>query len=294
MGNRARENWRARAVPSIIVQGSKTFLATADPGTTEKQSRTGGLRMIPARPVCKYLLQEVAVVDGKMNKRMIGLLAARAPEVHLERVPEPRRAHGRKWSLQALLGAMLVGLCAARRSLAEVEALTDEMSTAARRKLHLRGRVPDTTMRDLLIQLDPHALRRRIYSQVRAAIRRKAIKADVLPFGVASMDGKVTAIEAWDDELAQRQRHGGAAGGACGLVRTVTSVLISSRAKPVLDACPIAPTTNEDGQFIEALDELLAAYRGQDLFRMVMYDSGACSLRNANAVKERGLKYVFR
>jgi hypothetical protein len=129
---------------------------------------------------------------------------------------------------------------------------------------------------------------------VRAAVRRKAIKPDVLPFGVASMDGKVTAIEAWDDDVAQRQVHGGSGTGAHGLVRTVTSVLISSRAKPVLDASPIAPKTNEDGHFETALDELLAAYGSMDLFRMVMYDSGACSLANAQAVRDRHLHYTFR
>lgn len=236
-------------------------------------------------------------MDGRKNKRMIGLLAARVPEIHLGRVPDPRRAHGRKWGLGSLLGAMVVGLTAECRSLAEVEALTDEMSPAARRALRLHQRAPDTTMRDAIIQVKPNGLRRRIYSQVGAGIRRKAIAADAFPFGVVSMDGKATAIEGWGEEVAQRQRYGdkdGPDAGARGLVRTVTSLLISSRAKPVLDACPIAPETNEDGQFVHALDDLLAAYGRKDLFRMVMYDSGACSLGNADAVRERGLHYVFR
>ena len=86
-------------------------------------------------------------MDGRMNRRMVGLLAARVPELHLERVPDPRRAHGRKWTLRSLLGAMLVGLVAGCRSLAVAESLTDEMSSAARRALGLRRRAPDTTMR---------------------------------------------------------------------------------------------------------------------------------------------------
>ena len=253
--------------------------------------------MSPIRPLRKYLHKEVAIVDGRMNRRMVGLLAARVPELHLERVPDPRRAHGRRWTLRSLLGPVIVGLAAGGRSLREIEQLTAEMSPAARRALGLQRRTPDTTMRDLLVQIAPDGLRGRLRGQVRAACRRKAIAADVLPFGVLSMDGKVTAIEAWGDGLAQRQRYGGedgAGAGARGLVRTITSVLISSRAKPVLDACPIAPETNEDGQFVQALDDVLAAYARLDLFRMVMYDSGACSLGNADAIRARHLHYTFR
>lgn len=253
--------------------------------------------MTPTRLRCKHLHTEVAIVDGRLNKRMLGLLAARVPEMGLGRVPDPRRAHGRKWGLRSLLNGAVIGLAARCRSLAQVEHLTAEISAATRKTLGLRRRAPDTTMRDLLIQVAPDGLRHCIYRQIRAAHRRKAITADELPFGVLSMDGKVTAIRAWDDELSQRQRHGGEEGadaGAHGLVRTVTSVLISSRAKPVLDACPIAPKTNEDGQFVEALDDVLAAYGRLDLFRMVMYDSGACSRGNADAVRARHLQYTFR
>lgn len=46
------------------------------------------------------------------------------------------------------------------------------------------------------------------------------------------------------------------------------------------------------GMFIEALDQVLTAY-GRSLFDLVMYDSGACSLENANAIKARDLDYVF-
>jgi predicted transposase YbfD/YdcC len=236
-------------------------------------------------------------VDGRLNKRMVGLLAARLPGLRLGHVPDPRRAHGRRWTLESLLRSVVVGLVAGKRSLREMEDLTAEMAPAARRVLGLRRRTPDTTMRDLLVRVSPDGLRGRIHAQIRDACRRKAIVADLLPFGVLSMDGKVTAIDAWGDGLAQRQRHGGKDGhgeSARGLVRTVTSVLVSSRAFPVLDACPIPPETNEDGQFVQALDEVLAAYERLDLFRMVMYDSGACSLGNATAVRARHLHYTFR
>jgi hypothetical protein len=46
------------------------------------------------------------------------------------------------------------------------------------------------------------------------------------------------------------------------------------------------------GAFPDALEALLLAY-GNMLFELVMYDSGACSLANANYVQSKGLDYLF-
>lgn len=176
----------------------------------------------------------------RLTRRLIGALRARLPDLGLEHVQDPRRRlESARWSLPHVLRATLVGLVAGCRSLADLESFTSATSRAARKALGLRGRLPDTTTRDLLVRLEPSDLRAARVNQVRQAHRRKALEPDGLPFGVVSMDGKATAIDAWDDAYAQRQRHGGSATGTCGLVRTITSCLISSRARVGLDAAPI-------------------------------------------------------
>ncbi len=100
------------------------------------------------------------------------------------------------------------------------------------------------------------------------------------------MDGKATAIDAWNSPLVQRQ-------GQRGMVRTVTATLISSQVRACVDAFPIPATTNEMGIYPTALDALLDAYSGLDLFRVVMYDAGACSEANAGHTRGRGLHYVM-
>ena len=42
-----------------------------------------------------------------------------------------------------------------------------------------------------------------------------------------------------------------------------------------------------------ALRELLGAYGSLDLFRLISYDSGACSLENADLVRANSLHYLF-
>lgn len=232
-------------------------------------------------------------MNGRKTRRMLGHWRARLHEARLGDTPDARPRHKPGRALRSILNLLVVAMAAGRRSLREVEDFSAEMTPHARRLLGVDGRIPDTTMRDVLVRLEPDSLRARLHRVVRRAHRRHAIAADELPFGVVSMDGRATAIGAWDDRYSQRQLHGGSASGACGLVRTVTSVLATSRARPCIDISPVPPATNEDGHFVRALDELLAAYQRLDLFRMVAYDSGACSKSNADAVRERHLHYLF-
>ena len=226
----------------------------------------------------------------RMNRRMAGLLRARLPDPGLEKVADPRRRRGRRWKLATLLRTCLAAMVAGCRSLGETESLTEEMSTALRAELGIARRVPDTSLRGVLVRIRPSQLRNCLRRQTRRAYRRKALAPVGLPFGVVAIDGKSTSIEAWDRLYAQR--HEDSNKGVRGLVRTLTCSLVSSRAKVCIDAVPIPPATNEMGHFCEAFRGLLRAY-GRSLFRLVSTDAGMCSLENAGVVKDSGKEYLF-
>ena len=231
--------------------------------------------------------------DLRMTRRIVGLLNARRGEGRLWTVHDPRKPRGKRWKrLQVLLEAAMVGIVAGCKSTRDVEALTAEMSVAMRRLLHIPRRIPDTTLRTVLMATRPDELRQSLYAQVRAAHRRKALTAVGLPFGQVAIDGKATAIEAWDERYSQRQAHSSGPG-ASGIARTLTAALVSSRATVCLDASPIPPATNEMGHFQRALGELMEAYGTLALFRLVSGDAGLCSLANASAVKGYGLDYLL-
>ncbi|RMG75218.1 MAG: transposase family protein, partial [Bacteroidetes bacterium] len=168
-----------------------------------------------------------------MTRRLVGVLRARLPELGLEQVKDPRRKHGRRWSLPSLLTSVLVGVVCGRKSLAETESLTGSLTRAMRRLLKVPRRVPDTTARDALVQVEPDELREVVRRQCRAAWRRKALKPQGLPCGVVSIDGKGTATPFTEGRFVQKQ------GESYGVVRTLGSALISSEATVCLDAEPI-------------------------------------------------------
>lgn len=228
---------------------------------------------------------------ARMTRRLAGYLGKRLSEAGLAKVEDPRNKRGRRWKLGALLVAMLTGMMAGSKGLAEVEEFTERLSRPIRRLLGIVRRVADTTMRDLLVKLEPDGLRCILYRVVKAAQRRKALQPDVFPFGVVSMDGRGTSTRYFDEKYAQVERPRDQM--PFGVVRTITSALVSTPARPCIDAHPIPADTNEMGAFPAALEALLSAY-GTSLFSGVMYDSGANSKANAQFVTEHGLDYVFR
>ena len=200
----------------------------------------------------------------RLRRRMAGLIRARVPDLGLGRVQDPRKARGKRWSLEVILKTCLVAMACRCRSLAQAESLTSEMSLAMSRMLGLDRRLPDTTMRDALVRVGPSQLLRCIHRQVKKAQRRKALAPRGLPIGVVAIDGKSTTIDAWDNRIAQRHRT--AAGqSAVGLVRTLTCSLVSSSSKMCIDAVPIPAHTNEMGHFGEAFGKLCRVY-GRGLF----------------------------
>jgi hypothetical protein len=229
--------------------------------------------------------------EKRWDQRIARFLKKNIPGLRFNKVDDPRASRGRRWALDALLTTTVVGLLAGAKSLLDVEKMTTELSTPLLRMLGIRRRLPDTTARNVLCALEPSELRSVLYTQVRAAHRRKALEPASLPFGVLAMDGKGTALPSCDDKYAQRQSA--EQGALVGVLRTMTAALVSSRAKVCVDASPIPAVTNEMGHFATALDEVHAAYGSIRLFQLVTYDSGACSRANAQHVRSKGLDYFF-
>jgi len=251
----------------------------------------------------KKKMEVTMAQPARLTRRIAGMMRSRLRELGLEQVADARGRRGRRWKkLRVLLRAALVGLIAGRKSTAETESLTDEMSVDMRRLLGIPKRVPDTTLRQTLIRVEPDDLRARLHGQVKAAHRRKALFAVGLPFGQVAVDGKSTALPdvaekdapptsdaAWAERYAQRS-----SGSTTRLMRTMSCSLVSARAKPCIDAVPIPARTNEMGHFEMVVRGLVATYGSLGMFKLVSADAGNCSLANALFVVMLGLHYLFR
>ena len=231
-------------------------------------------------------------MEGRLSRRLAGVIRSRIPEIGFEDVEDPRRAASTAWPLPTILTSVVTAILAGCRSLSALENLSLEMSKSARKLVALRRRLPDTTVRDVLIALHPNSLRAALHRQVRAAARRKALQPTGLPFGVVSLDGKFTSIDDTQSKYVSECRD--TAGDSYGKLGTITSTLISADAKPCLDARPIQGGWGEETVYSYVLRDLLQAYGSLNLFNLVVYDAGACSRLNARTTREEGLHYMFR
>ena len=191
---------------------------------------------------------------ARLTRRIVGLLSARLPDLQLHQVPDGRDPRWVTWPLVTVLRALITCLAASCTGLRQAEELTEQMSVAMRRKLGIRGRIPDTTMRTIASGLEPDDIRQCMHQQIRAAARRKALSPDRLPFNVAMLDGKSTALPSCDDHFAQRQSNDSR---LIGLLRTMSCSLVTTAAQPCIDAIPIPASTNEMGHFRRCVDLLL-------------------------------------
>jgi len=86
------------------------------------------------------------MTDTRLKRRIVGALSKRLREARLDEVNDPRDPRGRRWQLQTLLGAALLGLVAGCKSLLQVEALTEDLSPATRQRFGLSRRIPRSTI----------------------------------------------------------------------------------------------------------------------------------------------------
>ena len=226
-------------------------------------------------------------------RRIAGLISRYFSDSLLKRVEDPRSAQGRRWSALPLLKAVLLGLTCGCKGLTELEELTAGMHGAVKKLVGIPKRIPDTTLRDYLCRLDPKSLCALLSVIGYDAWRRKALRpAGGFPFAALSLDGKYPAIRDTEASTYLQVKHNEAGAPTHGLLRTITATLVTAEGRPILGAVPVPAGTNEQGCFQQAFGEMVRIY-GR-LFRLVMYDAGAASLQNADAVLKAGKHYFFQ
>lgn len=228
-------------------------------------------------------------MEKRKVRRMTGFLRKSLGELKLGKVRDSRSRQGRRWDLSQVLGAVLLGLMSGCQSLAETEELSAELSRALRHVFRLPRRIADTTLRNILCGLSIQSLRGVLHRAIRAAMGRKALAPQTLPFHMVAMDGKATAITTWEGPHAQQKRP--ERGKPYGLVRTVTSTLTTAPGQPIIDVSPVPAHSNEMGHFETAFVDLVETY--PKLFDMISYDAGANSEANAAWVVQHHKHYLF-
>jgi hypothetical protein len=199
----------------------------------------------------------------------------RVLDVLNESVRDPRSTRGRKKedrrALEPILHVLFAGMLACDKTLRDVEERSEELALMDGDEPV--GRIPDTTMGDLLAKLDPDDFEQPLVRQVRDMNRRNELKPVGLPCGVAVVDGKAMGKLTHDAEgHAMRQTDDD--GNAFWYVRVLRAVLSSSAGKPCIGQKTIPGREGEITNFPDFAIWLHETYGRHGLFEIFDVDAG--------------------
>jgi len=193
---------------------------------------------------------------------------------------DPRR-YERGWSFYELLSAVMSGLVSGCKTLRELEVLTAAAGS----------RVPDTTVRDLLVQIDGEPLEEELAKQVKEANRKHELDNKELPIRLTAIDGKTISVTKYkvDDCSINRSQKG-----CSKYVQHVLRAFHASSSLQLLMGQERVPVgTNEKGMLPAFLDKLVQLYGRTNLLEVLSMDAGFTSIKNAQAVVDHGLYYIM-
>jgi hypothetical protein len=213
---------------------------------------------------------------------------------------DPRRqGKSTKHGYGEIVWDMTLGFISNRRTMRDTE--KQELGTWGRTLVPTT--ISDTTMDTEARRLDDGQLNQKLVLQVRAMHRGKMLCPAVLPFGVATIDGKNLATLDHDaagtghvrsKENEKWQPKGRADGsGPYWLMPALRSTLTSAESKPSIYQKRLPPGTGESTSFCAMVDELHQAYGKSGMFEVLDVDAGLTSLANANHVHRLGYGYVM-
>jgi predicted transposase YbfD/YdcC len=195
-------------------------------------------------------------------------------------IQDPRRKSVR-WNLGDILSPVMDGMLGGCRNLRSLEHLTN-----------LSGkRLPDTTVWDLLVEIDPTPLNDEIARGVKDAARSHELDNKELPINLVVIDGKSVAVNPTpvNENSINRSQKG------CRkyVNMMLRAVYASSSLKLHLGQHVMPKGTNEKGAFPAFVDKLKALYGRTKLLEVISVDAGYTSKKNAQYLASNKIDYIM-
>ncbi len=231
----------------------------------------------------------------QLKPKQLKPLARRLKELPVEKIPDRRSTRGwHRHLFLSLVNALILGMATARRSLRQVETLTEHLHPKVRKITQIWGRISDSKLRDAQNAISAEDVRPLLHSQIKIEHRRGTLKpVKGLPFGIVALDGKGLGIlDNWEHPNIQKVQPEGRAPYGKALVHRTT--LVSSVAPVCIDQRPVPGDTNEIGACKATLEQRFETYGKTSLFEMVAADAGNASAAVATQIDTANYAYLLR
>jgi predicted transposase YbfD/YdcC len=192
---------------------------------------------------------------------------------------DPRQKSER--SLGDILTVVMRGMLGGCRNLRSLELKTDLSGS----------RIPDTTIWDLLVKIDPAPLHRELARGVKEAARSHEFDVKDLPINLVVIDGKSISVNSKPINENSINRSQKSCKKYVNMV--LRAIYSSSPLKLHLGQYIMPKETNECGAFPAFIDRLRTLYQRTNLLEVVSVDAGYTSKKNAQYLASNGIKYIM-
>lgn len=214
---------------------------------------------------------------NSMHKRIIKHLKKLTVDWEKE-LEDPRESSKCHWDFGELLGSIWQGLITGKFGLRDIERETS---------LYDR-RIPDTTLHDLIVEIDPEPLKKVLARQVKQALRSHELDKRELPINLTVVDGKSISTRSTPVD-----EYSGSWGKGVCVNMVLRALYASSKVKLLLGQMRIHGKTNENGSFELFFKELCELYGNTKLLQVFSLDAGFTSQKNAQLIKDNGCDYIM-
>lgn len=200
-----------------------------------------------------------------------------------ERVLKDPRVEGRSdWGFSYLLKVAFSGILSGCRTLREVENFSEILG----------DRVPDTTLHDLLVQMDPQPLRKLLVKEVKNALRSHELPREKFPIRLTVIDGK--SISVTNEPIEEGWSWGVKRNGETHHTHMVLRAFhVSNSLKLHLGQKKIPSRAGEIAALAPFIDELTEDYGKTNLLQVFSVDAGMSTIKNAQHIVDRGHHYIM-
>lgn len=197
------------------------------------------------------------------------------------KLSDPRDSRNRKWSFDYIMNVVVIGMLSGCKNLRAVEDLSEIYNE----------RIPDTTIHDVLVRMNPEPLRSVIVTGVKEALRSHELTKKDFPVRITAIDGKSIAVsEASVGSFSQP-----ISGGGEGTYRNMAlrAFHVSNDTKLFLGQREIHGKTGEAVELAPFIDSLEEDYGKTSLLEVFSVDAGMTSKSNADHIISKGRHYIM-
>ena len=204
------------------------------------------------------------------------------PKNWWKRIKDLRSSANLEWNLGYIMEVLMAGALSGCKTLREIETLSELYAE----------KVPDTTLHDVMIRLNPEGLRTELANGVKQALREHELPKEEFPVRITAIDGKYNfntsmPVNEYSEPIGgggnnEQYRH-----------LALRAMYVSSAVKLYLGQYEIPSKASETKNLISFIDELRADYGRTELLEVISVDAGIVSKKNAGGLIDRGLGYIL-